>query len=248
MPSTTTTTATTTTTTANTPPAPPTPTTTADADVISSTEPEETSSLDAFGTILQQLDELAKSQKALKKLVQDTKAKCAREIKLLNKSIAKKKPRKQSDKPTGFRKPGGISAELANFFGIPETQMMARIDVTNAINAYVVEHDLQNPANRRTFILDKTEPGKKMLDLLKPHDGVDVGYFNLQKWLAPHFIKTVVVQEVVPSAAPAEVVTKVIAPVEAVTKVIAPIETAPTETTKTKKRVRTGGIGRRVEA
>jgi len=179
--------------------------------------------------------------KALKKHVQDSKISYNKEKKLTNKLLHKKKPRKTSDKPTGFKKPGSISPELATFLGVSSDHQLARTDVTNLINKYVMTHGLQNAKNRREFVLTDAEaktaevpfnkdPATKLRNLLKPD--VTVTYFNLQKWLAPHFIKAA------PSVAiPDSGVQPPVAPV-APAKVTTPAVVEPQAGKKT--RVRTG--------
>jgi len=168
------------------------------ADIEASPLKDATESLVGFDSILVAIDEFQKMGKALKKLVQESKISYNKEKKLTNKLLHKKKPRKTSDKPTGFKKPGSISPELATFLGVPSDHQLARTDVTNLINNYVMKHSLQNAKNRREFVLTDTEaktaevpfnkePATKLRNLLKPD--VTVTYFNLQKWLAPHFIK-----------------------------------------------------------
>jgi upstream activation factor subunit UAF30 len=61
---------------------------------------------------------------------------------------------------------------------------MARTDVTKEITAYVKAHSLQDKDNGRQI-----NPDAKLKKLL--HLGADdvLSYFNLQKFMSPHFHK-----------------------------------------------------------
>ncbi len=93
-------------------------------------------------------------------------------------------------RPTGFKKPIPISLELAKFLKVDPGELMSRTAVTKSINSYIKDHNLQNPEAKREFDLKKSPEGKALEALLKPKaDAGPVSYFNLQKWLAPHFPK-----------------------------------------------------------
>ena len=61
---------------------------------------------------------------------------------------------------------------------------MARTEVTREINSYIREHKLQDKENGRKIIADK-----KLTSLLKLKKGDELTYFNLQKYMSPHFAK-----------------------------------------------------------
>jgi upstream activation factor subunit UAF30 len=81
-------------------------------------------------------------------------------------------------------KPAAISKELAKFLGVPEDTKMARTDVTKLITAYVKDHSLQDATNGRKII-----PDAKLKALLQVKSSDEVTYFNLQKYMKPHFVK-----------------------------------------------------------
>ena len=64
----------------------------------------------------------------------------------------------------------------------PKGTEMARTDVTREINSYIREHKLQDPSNRRRILPDSKL--KKLLNL-KAED--ELTYFNLQRYMSPHF-------------------------------------------------------------
>ena len=65
---------------------------------------------------------------------------------------------------------------------------MARTEVTREINKYIRAHDLQDKQNGR-----KINPDKKLSDLLKytSDSEVELTYFNLQRYMGPHFPKQI---------------------------------------------------------
>jgi len=96
---------------------------------------------------------------------------------------ASKKKRKSGNKePSGFTKPAKISSELAAFLGKAEGTEMARTEVTKELQKYILGHNLQDPANRRNI-----NPDAKLRKLLGMKKSDSLTYFNLQKWMKPHF-------------------------------------------------------------
>jgi len=96
----------------------------------------------------------------------------------------KKKQSNVNRQPSGFVKPTQISTELATFLGRDKGSEMARTEVTREINKYIREHNLQDPQNGR-----KINPDSALKALLKVADGDELTYFNLQKFMSPHFAK-----------------------------------------------------------
>jgi upstream activation factor subunit UAF30 len=83
-----------------------------------------------------------------------------------------------------FLQPAKISAELAGFCGVAADTLLSRTEATRKIAAYIKEHDLQNPENRREIRADAT---LTKLFSLSAEDKLN--YFNLQRYIKPHFIK-----------------------------------------------------------
>jgi upstream activation factor subunit UAF30 len=90
---------------------------------------------------------------------------------------------KERTKNNGFNRPMKISSDLKEFLGTEE-ETMSRSAVTRKINEYVKSNGLKHPDNGRILILDE-----KLTKLLKPPDGVQVTYLNVQKYLSPHYTK-----------------------------------------------------------
>ena len=106
-----------------------------------------------------------------------------RELKNAEKVI-KKKRKAGNRAPSGFVKPTLISSELAEFLGKPVGTEMARTEVTREINKYIQANSLQNKENGRHI-----NPDKKLQSLLKLKKGEELTYFNLQRYMSPHFAK-----------------------------------------------------------
>jgi upstream activation factor subunit UAF30 len=85
-----------------------------------------------------------------------------------------------------FLQPSQISSDLAIFCGVEPGIMLSRTDATRKIAAYIKEHDLQNPDNRREIFSDAT-----LINLFALTSEDKLNYFNLQRYIKPHFIKEV---------------------------------------------------------
>lgn len=107
-----------------------------------------------------------------------------RELKNAQKASTKRKRKAGNRAPSGFVKPTRISDELAQFLGKQVGAEMARTEVTRDINTYIRTHDLQDKANGRKII-----PDSKLSSLLKINQGEELTYFNLQRYMSPHFSK-----------------------------------------------------------
>ena len=141
-----------------------------------------------FATKLQQLRSMISSVttefRALEK-------KAVRELKIAAKATNKRKRKTGQRQPSGFVKPTLISDELATFLGKTKGSQMARTEVTREINAYIREHQLQDKTNGRRIIADT-----KLSSLLKLEESDELTYFNLQRFMSPHFFKNPVVAPV----------------------------------------------------
>jgi hypothetical protein len=111
--------------------------------------------------------------------------KASRELRAANKVTNKRKRKAVNRNPSGFVKPTLISNELAAFLGKDQGTEMARTEVTREINAYIRQHNLQDTSNGRKINADD-----KLSGLLKLQQGDELTYFNLQKYMSPHFTKT----------------------------------------------------------
>jgi len=98
---------------------------------------------------------------------------------------AKKNKNKGNRKPSGFAVPSKISDELCVFMQKPKGSSAARTEVTQYIIKYIKDHDLQWNENRK--IIKPNTPLKNLLNVKKDEE---VTYFNIQRFMNKHFIKS----------------------------------------------------------
>ena len=157
----------------------------ADALVAATTAPASSEYTDFMGK-LQQVSTLLSS---LRCDFRSLEKKSSRDLKLANKANAKRARKQKGNRsPSGFVKPTLISSELATFLGKEVGTQMARTEVTREINTYIRANSLQDKENGRKINADE-----KLSSLLKLVAGEELTYFNLQRYMSPHFIKAVVV-------------------------------------------------------
>lgn len=143
----------------------------------------ETSITENFTEFITRFQTLIGQFQSLKTELKNLEKKTVKQLKVVQK-IQNKKNKKATRAPSGFVKPAPISNELAHFLGRPEGSEMARTDVTREINKYIRANNLQDKDNGR-----KINPDKLLSDLLKINDEVCLTYFNLQRYMGPHFPK-----------------------------------------------------------
>jgi upstream activation factor subunit UAF30 len=95
---------------------------------------------------------------------------------------SRKYAQKSKREPSGFAKPTVISHDLCDFLAKPYGTEMARTEVTKYLTQYIKQHELQEPQDKR-----KINPDPKLSKLLGCSNSDEVTYFNLQKWMKPHF-------------------------------------------------------------
>ena len=147
--------------------------------VVETTEP---TLGDNFTELLSQLTAFRSQITALTAQVRALRSRSEREIRAAQK--AGRKRRVTNRKPSGFVKPALISDELASFLGRPKGTEMARTEVTKEINQYIVTNNLQDKKNGRIIRADT-----KLRKLLRLNKSDELTYFNLQKYMSPHFPK-----------------------------------------------------------
>jgi len=146
---------------------------------------ELTAMTDSFTEFLSKLQSLTTVIASLKTEFRALEKRSVRELKAAQKAVAKRKRKSTNRAPSGFVKPTLISNELAGFLNKPVGTEMARTEVTREINGYIREHNLQDKENGR-----KINPDKKLASLLKIQSGDELTYFNLQRYMSPHFAKS----------------------------------------------------------
>ena len=152
--------------------------------------PESTVSLsDEFTDLLSTLGVLKATVSTLSTRLRALQKRAERDIKTAQKQKKKRGPLSADGtprKPSGFVKPTDITAELAKFLGKDKGVQMARTEVTREINKYIREHKLQDPTNGRII-----KPDASLRKLLRVKNSEELTYFNLQKYMSPHFVKSV---------------------------------------------------------
>ena len=138
---------------------------------------------DQFTALLAQLTSLRSQLTAVTTQVRALSKRTDRELKQASKQ-GRKKRKSGNRAPSGFVKPTKISLELAGFLGKPKGTEMARTEVTREINSYIRAHKLQDPKNGRRILADA-----KLRKLLKLKKDDELTYFNLQRYMSPHFAK-----------------------------------------------------------
>jgi hypothetical protein len=134
-----------------------------------------------FLTKLQQIGAMISTLKTEYRVLEK---KWSKELKIAQKLSSKRKRKAGNRAPSGFVKPTGISDELAKFLEKPVGSEMARTEVTRDINKYIRTNGLQDKENGRKII-----PDTKLAALLKLSKTDELTYFNLQRYMSPHFSK-----------------------------------------------------------
>lgn len=152
--------------------------------VASESEPVDTGLVTAFSDAFSKLQQVTSLLSSLKTEFRQLERRATRELKVANKASSRRRRKTGNRSPSGFVKPTLISDELASFLGRPSGAEMARTEVTREINAYIRKHNLQDKSNGR-----KINPDTSLSKLLKISGSDELTYFNLQRYMSPHFAK-----------------------------------------------------------
>lgn len=138
-------------------------------------------------------------------------------------------------RPSALQKPVAISNELCKFLGFEPDTEHSRQEVTASINAYVKTNNLQNPENRRYILLEGSDAATRLKTLLREPDQ-PLTFFNIQRYLKPHYPMSEKEKKTLSGPAVPDVVPD---PVPDVVPDAETVEEAPKEPTKppAKKRV-----------
>ena len=145
---------------------------------------DESTLSDAFVQVLGQLTSLRSQLTNITGQVRALQKRADRELRAAHKANKKRSTKSGTRAPSGFVKPTKISKELAAFLGKEHGTEMARTQVTREINTYIRAHKLQDPKNGRRILADA-----KLRKLLKLSKEDELTYFNLQRYMSPHFAK-----------------------------------------------------------
>ena len=156
----------------------------ADKVVATETAPIANGLQDEFAEFLGKLNQLASQFSSLRTDFRTLEKKWTRELKAAQKTVERRKRKVGNRAPSGFVKPTLISDELATFLGKTSGTEMARTEVTREINQYIRTTSLQDKTNGRKII-----PDAALASLLKLGSADELTYFNLQRYMSPHFAK-----------------------------------------------------------
>tara|TARA_E500000178_G_scaffold346616_1_gene398517 strand:- start:3996 stop:4691 length:696 start_codon:yes stop_codon:yes gene_type:complete len=154
---------------------------------VSTVEQSSSSLGDTVGTQLNGLlDTVSVLMSQLKTVQGDIKTLQKNYTKLLKEhDKTKNKSKKTNRKPSGFAKPSALTPEMTEFLGLDKDVEMPRNEVTKLINKYIVDNDLRDQSDKRKIL-----PDEKLTNLLGWDGKEQVSYFNLQKYIKQHFVKT----------------------------------------------------------
>jgi upstream activation factor subunit UAF30 len=99
-------------------------------------------------------------------------------------AVSSGRKKKASPSSTGPRKValGSMSESMAQFLGRSVEDKVSRKDVVQGLNRYVKENKLQSPTDGRIIL-----PDEKLNALLNIEEDVILNYFNMQRYINPHF-------------------------------------------------------------
>lgn len=137
---------------------------------------------ESFTELLGQLQAVRSQLTSVTGQVRALQKRADRELRQAQKNSKKRAKRSGNRAPSGFVKPTRISSELASFLGKPKGTEMARTEVTREINKYIRANELQDKKNGRVIHADT-----KLRKLLKLGKNDELTYFNLQRYMSPHF-------------------------------------------------------------
>lgn len=157
-------------------------------------EDTEQTSMDKEVSVNETIAELVKTLTEEKKHFDDMLKNTLSVLKNLQRDVKKMKPKKrqthvsapESKRTSGLDKPVVVSQELRSLLGLQD-ELYPRSDVNSKVTAYIKENNLQNPENKREMLLDNSEEGLKLKEVLKPDQPLT--FFNIQRYLKVHLSK-----------------------------------------------------------
>lgn len=156
--------------------------------VVSKNSPDEktfhTELKETFGGLLGNISSLKSQLTAFSQQLKSLERKVQKKMKQLEKENQKSK-NKGNRNPSGFANPTKISEQLCDFMKIPNGSEMARTDVTKYIIKYIKENELQNKENAKMI-----DPNQTLKSLLDVKENEPLTYFNIQRYMNKHFIKS----------------------------------------------------------
>jgi chromatin remodeling complex protein RSC6 len=155
---------------------------------------ENVSVADRIGQLVAANEQFANTQREISTLLKKAVklySKESRELAVANARSHAKKAKREGDEnrePCGIRAPTLISDSMCSFLGCPTGTRLPRTDVTKLVTDYIKKNDLQIQTNKRFFAPD-AKLGAILGPLQQKDKEMGYGYFNLQRYLSPHFLK-----------------------------------------------------------
>jgi len=138
-----------------------------------------------FNTIIENLSLFKNHVSTIQQQVRQLEKNIKKQMKGLKKEAIKSK-NKGNRQPSGFAKPSKVTKELCDFMKKEEGTDIARTEVTRALVSYIKENKLENKENSKIIF-----PDEKLKTLLELDESQELTYFNIQKYMNKHFIKSV---------------------------------------------------------
>jgi chromatin remodeling complex protein RSC6 len=138
-----------------------------------------------FKNVLDTLTTFKHSMTALQTQIKFLEKGVTKELKQVHSKIKKKKEIQR--KPSGFATPSMISNELCNFMGKEPNSKIARTEVTKFVIQYIKDKQLQYKENKKIIVPDDNL--SKLLGVENDNETV-ITYFNIQRYMNKHFIKS----------------------------------------------------------
>ena len=113
----------------------------------------------------------------------------------------------------------------------------SRQEVTATINAYIKTNDLQDPKNRRFILLEGSDAAARLKVLLRDPDQ-PVTFFNIQRYLKPHYPMSEKEKKALATAATTESTPVVVPDADVVTDSVEDTPKAPAKAPAKKRVVR----------
>ena len=137
------------------------------------------SNISALDTISSLIDEVSELKEKTSKILST--------LKILQKDLKKENKviKKTTKKPSGFAVKGRISDELCSFMNLPSNTEVARTEATKFLMDYIKNNNLQDQK-----IKTNINPDDILKSLLKIEENETLTYFNIQKKMNIHYIKS----------------------------------------------------------
>ena len=140
---------------------------------------------ESFSCLLSTISSLKIQLTGLQNQIKSVERIANKKIKQLDRDNKKNK-NKGNKQPSGFANPTKISKELCTFMELPDGSERARTDVTKYIIKYIKDNDLVDPKNAQII-----KPNNKLQSLLDMKEHADpLTYFNIQRYMNKHFLKS----------------------------------------------------------